>query len=205
MGIKSMKGTCGQEKWKGDKNCDDENNNAGCNWDGGDCCGPHGYAYCKECKCLDCTFVSKGDECVKAIKSACGAANYVGDKYCDDNNNNAGCNWDKGDCCGPANNYKYCKKCKCKDCTYVKKGDKCIDDFKNGCGAPKFKGDGDCCGDKANIKYCKLCECRDCTKAKQKDCPGKSKGCALPNYKKDGNCDDENNNCKCDWDGGDCC
>ena len=26
--------------------------------------------------------------------------------------NNAGCNWDKGDCCGPANNYKYCKECK---------------------------------------------------------------------------------------------
>ena len=59
--------------------------------------------------------------------------------------NNAGCNWDGGDCCGPKN-YKYCKECKCKDCTYVKKGDKCVDDFKKSCGAPKFKGDGFCDG-----------------------------------------------------------
>merc|ERR1712159_558466 len=176
-----MKGTCGQAKWKGDKNCD--------------------------------------DDCVKVIKKTCGAKNWKGDNNCDDNNNNAGCTWDGGYCCG-AKNYKYCKECKCKDCTYVKKGDKCVDDFKKACGAPKFKGDGfcddnnnsggcawdggDCCGDKANIKYCKLCECLDCTKAKQKNCPGK-KGCTFPNYKKDGNCDDENNSCRCDWDGGDCC
>merc|ERR1712139_24194 len=138
----------------------------------------------------------------------------------DDNNNNAGCTWDGGDCCG-AKNYKYCKECKCKDCTYVAKGDKCVKDFKKGCGAPKFKGDGycddannfggcswdsgDCCGPKRNIKYCKECKCKDCTKAKPDKCPGKAKGCGLPNYKKDKNCDDENNNCRCSWDGGDCC
>jgi len=280
---KQIKGKCGTAKWKGDKNCDDDNNNAGCDWDGGDCCGPsNSYDYCDKCKCLDCTYETKGDKCVKAIKGACGAKAYVGDKFCDDDNNNAGCNWDKGDCCGTKNNYKFCKKCacrdctyeakgdacvkamkkgcgapkwkgdgncddnnnnagcnwdggdccgaknykyckacKCLDCTYVKKGDSCIPDFKKACSAPKFKGDGfcddnnnfggcnwdggDCCGDKANIKYCKLCECLDCTKAKKKDCPGKSKGCQSPKYKKDGNCDDENNNCKCDWDGGDCC
>merc|ERR1711939_616410 len=64
---------------------------------------------------------------------------------------------------------------------------------------------GDCCGAKANIKYCKECECKDCTKKKAKSCPGKAKGCSLPKYKGDGNCDDENNNCRCNWDGGDCC
>merc|ERR1712196_421254 len=126
-----------------------------------------------------------------------------------------------GDCCGSQNKYEYCKKCKCKDCTYVAKGDACVKDFKKGCGAPKFKGDGycdddnnsggcnwddgDCCGEKRNIKYCKECECKDCTKAKAKKCPGKKKGCVLPKYKKDKNCDDENNNCRCSWDGGDCC
>ena len=30
--------TCGALKYKGDGNCDDENNNKGCEYDGGDCC-----------------------------------------------------------------------------------------------------------------------------------------------------------------------
>merc|ERR1712032_1408488 len=217
----AMKGSCGAPDYVGDKFCDDNNNNAGCNWDKGDCCGPkNNYKYCKKCKCRDCTYVSKGDACVKAIKKSCGSPKWKGDGNCDDENNNAGCTWDGGDCCG-AKNFGYCKVCKCLDCTYVAKGDKCVKDFKKACGAPKFKGDGfcddnnnyggcswdggDCCGPKANIKYCKLCECLDCTKAKPKNCKGKAKGCGLPKYKKDKNCDDENNNCRCDWDGGDCC
>merc|ERR1712176_1343354 len=161
-----------------------------------------------------------GDDCVKVIKKTCGAKNWKGDKNCDDNNNNAGCDWDGGDCCG-AKGYKYCKECKCKDCKYVPKGDKCVKDFKKNCGAPKFKGDGfcddnnnlggcawdggDCCGDKANIKYCKVCKCLDCTKKKPSKCKGKAKGCGSAKYVKDKNCDDDNNNCRCNWDGGDCC
>ena len=30
--------TCGLPQYKGDSNCDDENNNKGCEFDGGDCC-----------------------------------------------------------------------------------------------------------------------------------------------------------------------
>ena len=30
--------SCGALKYKGDGNCDDENNNKGCEYDGGDCC-----------------------------------------------------------------------------------------------------------------------------------------------------------------------
>merc|ERR1712032_1002105 len=217
--VKKIKNKCGNLKWKGDKNCDDNNNNAGCNWDGGDCCGKNNYDFCKECKCKDCTFVTKGDKCTNNIKGSCGAKDYVGDKHCDDNNN-AGCTWDGGDCCG-AKNYAYCKKCKCLDCTYVVKGDACVKDMKKGCGAPKFKGDkhcddannvagcqwdgGDCCGPKNNYGYCKDCQCRDCTSKHKKTCPGKLKGCKSPNFKGDKNCDDENNNCRCTWDGGDCC
>ena len=33
------KGTCGKPSFKGDGHCDDENNNAACAYDGGDCCG----------------------------------------------------------------------------------------------------------------------------------------------------------------------
>ena len=30
---------CGSPNWQGDNVCDDDNNNANCNYDGGDCCG----------------------------------------------------------------------------------------------------------------------------------------------------------------------
>jgi len=35
------KENCTNISWKGDKSCDDENNNEGCDFDGGDCCGPN--------------------------------------------------------------------------------------------------------------------------------------------------------------------
>jgi len=50
--------------------------------------------------------------------------------------------------------------------------------------------------------YCKQCKCLDPKYKADSSCPGT---CGLPSYKGDGNCDDENNNCKCGYDGGDCC
>ena len=48
------KASCGKPHWKGDKICDDENNNAGCDFDGGDCCGDDVEThYCKKCECLE--------------------------------------------------------------------------------------------------------------------------------------------------------
>ena len=45
---------CEYPQYKGDNICDDGNNNAGCNWDGGDCCGNHvNQDYCQECLCKD--------------------------------------------------------------------------------------------------------------------------------------------------------
>ena len=46
-------GTCGTPNWKGDNYCDDENNNCGCEWDAGDCCGSNvNTEYCSACECL---------------------------------------------------------------------------------------------------------------------------------------------------------
>ena len=45
---------CGSPDYKGDGNCDDDNNNKGCDYDDGDCCaktvngGKVSTAYCKE-------------------------------------------------------------------------------------------------------------------------------------------------------------
>lgn len=63
----------------GDGFCDDKNNNAGCDWDGGDCCGPENdFTYCTECKCLDCTYVPPGDDCVESIYGSCNKPNWMG-------------------------------------------------------------------------------------------------------------------------------
>ena len=52
---------CANEGWKGDGNCDDGNNNSGCEYDGGDCCASTvnnkknkvKKKYCSKCECLD--------------------------------------------------------------------------------------------------------------------------------------------------------
>merc|ERR1712048_107836 len=45
-------GKCGSPSFAKDGNCDDDNNNCGCNWDNGDCCGSNGkkyqYGYCSK-------------------------------------------------------------------------------------------------------------------------------------------------------------
>ena len=47
---------CGSPSWANDQWCDDENNNAQCNWDGGACCN-NNYSgwdtYCTDCECKE--------------------------------------------------------------------------------------------------------------------------------------------------------
>merc|ERR1712226_1408939 len=47
--------------------------------------------------------------------TGCGSPQWQGDGYCDDNNNNDGCDYDGGDCCGDDVNTKYCTECECLD------------------------------------------------------------------------------------------
>jgi len=97
---------------------------------------------------------------------SCMKPEYANDFYCDDENNNAACNWDGGACC----NYfaypdfkwdKYCKKCKCLDpharveeieekCEDLESAKKC----KKDCGKKKCKDDF--CTKNCK-KTCKLC------------------------------------------------
>ena len=60
----SCPGKCGAPQYKGDGNCDDNNNNCGCKFDGGDCCGADVVkTYCKE--------VRMSVVCVRACVRAC--------------------------------------------------------------------------------------------------------------------------------------
>ena len=48
-----LEGNGGKLEWIEDKTCDDMNNNAACNYDGGDCCGIQANKrFCMECECI---------------------------------------------------------------------------------------------------------------------------------------------------------
>ena len=48
---------------KGDGICDDGNNHAGCEYDGGDCCGSNVHTtHCKKCQCLDPNYQGKWEK-----------------------------------------------------------------------------------------------------------------------------------------------
>ena len=135
---------CQVPSWVEDGYCDDENNFADCDFDGGDCCGPNvNTFYCTACEC----------------KQSCQVPNWVEDGYCDDENNFADCGFDGGDCCGPNVNTFYCTACECKQICqaphWVEDG--FCDDENNfpSCG---FDG-GDCCGANVINTYCSDCFC----------------------------------------------
>jgi len=90
---------CGSPQWANDQWCDDENNNADCNFDGGACCFNDfsGWdTYCNDCECLECQ-----------------PAGWHGDDYCDDQLNTENCFYDGGDCCGANVDTSYCTECQC--------------------------------------------------------------------------------------------
>merc|ERR1712083_895887 len=160
------------DSWIGDNYCDDENNNAACQFDGGDCCQESPAAgwdnYCNACECLEQqTTTTEAPE-----ENDCAIPHWAGDNYCDDENNTPGCGFDGGDCCqeSPADGWdNYCSDCECLEfpATTEAPGTNCVaphwfgdnycDDENNNaeCG---FDG-GDCCGDNVNTTYCSAWEC----------------------------------------------
>jgi len=114
---------CGSPQWANDQWCDDENNNAECNWDGGACCNNDfgGWnQYCTDCECLDPNAgggTTTEAPTTTAAPTNCGSPQWATDQWCDDENNNADCNWDGGACCN--NDFggwdTYCSDCECLD------------------------------------------------------------------------------------------
>ena len=72
--------------------CNNEANNAECNFDGGDCT-------TNTSTTTQPTTTGQGS----TNPTTTGGCNtgWIGDTYCDDINNNLYCNYDGGDCCGP--------------------------------------------------------------------------------------------------------
>merc|ERR1712111_17429 len=89
-----------------------KNNNEDCVFDGGDCCDNEmdGWDnYCQECECFE-YFATTEDPTAN-----CFAPHWIGDGYCDDDNNNADCGFDGGDCCDNEMSGwdNYCSDCAC--------------------------------------------------------------------------------------------
>ena len=76
--------------------------NAGCHFDGGDCCGPDAsYLRCDACICYP------HETCTDNL------IELIADGICDDETNNEDCNFDGGDCCGQCVNIDHCIECIC--------------------------------------------------------------------------------------------
>ena len=55
-------------QWKSDNFCDDGNNHAGCNYDGGACCGGS-EAFCSECECKK--PIGLSPQCIACMDELC--------------------------------------------------------------------------------------------------------------------------------------
>ena len=110
--------------------CNDETNNADCNYDGGDCCGYSiNSEHCTECTCYALEI------CLNGVHP------LVGNGFCNDDTNVFECDYDGGDCCGSCINTDYCTDCQCRSGA-------------NGFGlANALIGDG-LCNDETNTEIC---------------------------------------------------
>ena len=151
----------------GDGFCNDEANNAECNYDGGDCCVNVNTTFCSECTChyqencaagliLSCLY---HERCLAGFIPP-----MVGDGICNDETNHQDCNYDGGDCCLSSSNLNECSECIC----YHK--ETCVAGF-----LPSSVGDGfcnyetnnnqcyydglDCCVFPDDTTFCSNCSC----------------------------------------------
>ena len=90
-------GACKVKAWYADNICDDINNNCGCGWDGGDCCGPvnamsggkNDFTYCNDCTCRDPSSAFEAKDCPGT--KTCDVYGYIADFFCDDGVRVCGC------------------------------------------------------------------------------------------------------------------
>ena len=134
------------------------------------------------------------------LGSGCDNAALVGNGFCNDETNNADCNFDGGECCVLNVNKNYCSECAChliETCAagyHPLVGNGFCDDDTN-IAECDYDG-GECCGYNVYLEQCTECTCFH------------QEMCAAGVYHVflgDGFCNDETNNAECEYDGNDCC
>ena len=94
---------CDSVSLVGNSFCNDETNNANCNYDGGDCCDMNANINsCSECACY------LVETCAAGVTHV-----FIGDGVCNDETNIAGCAYDGLDCCGSNVDIDHCSDCAC--------------------------------------------------------------------------------------------
>ena len=132
--------------------CNNETNNADCNYDGGDCCVVNAN-------------INSSSDCGCHFIETCAAGYhpFVGNGFCNDDTNVAECDYDGGDCCGYNINSEHCTECTCfhqETClagvthTFVSDGI-CNDETNI---ADCYYDGGDCCVN-VNTDSCSECNC----------------------------------------------
>ena len=164
--LSTLKKGCQYPEHVGDGYCQDYNNNKHCKFDLGDCCGPcPNTKNCTLCECktenIEVTKIPLYEDDIKNP--------LIGDGYCNDETNNANCNYDGGDCCWENVNTEFCSECVCKiqqtcaflldtnvDYYYLLGDGVCDDEYNN----PDCLYDGlDCCGQNVFTFFCSECIC----------------------------------------------
>ena len=186
-------GCDGEKLYVSDSYCDDGTNNAQCQYDGGDCCGPNvNTYYCTLCVCHE--------NCQASLE-------LLGNGFCNDEANNADCDFDGGDCCKACIHTQYCLDCLCyegltstnrpvcdncpMEWIYLIGVGYCVDPTNT---ANCNFGNGDCCEPNVDTSVCIECVCYEDLVC---DAPLELIG--------NGICNDESNHGECNFDGGDCC
>ena len=189
----------------GDGFCNDETNTYECRYDGGDCCESNtSMIHCSECTCYH--------------QETCAAGIYpslIGDGFCNDETNNADCNYDGGDCCGSCINTDYCLHCICLGkivgngvphahvgngfCNEETNTPECSYDGGDCCLASNLVGNG-ICNNQTNIPECNYDGLDCCFNVNSDLCH-----CQELELVGNGYCDLETNNAECNYDAGECC
>ena len=122
---------CDKTALVGNGLCNDETNNADCNYDGGDCCAINA----NQTTCFDCA-------CHTIETCVAGYHPLVVNGFCNDETNIVECDYDGGDCCGYNINSEHCTECNCFH------QETCLAGL-----TLAFVGDG-VCNDETNISEC---------------------------------------------------
>ena len=154
-------------------------------------------------------------DCCSSFSDCSGNPQFIGDTYCDDANNNEGCDWDGGDCCGDNVNNNFCTFCDCLEFKSTTTTTTTTTTRGNGhdsfCTVDNLcdENEGDCDYDNQckNGLTCGVDNCPDSIEFDSTDdcCYVYTAADCITDWIGDNYCDDVNNNEACNWDGGDCC
>ena len=219
---------CTQD-WLQDGYCDADNNSEACAFDGGDCCPSTclpDLAYDCGAAGWDCTDPNACENTGECDPVPTCVDNWMGDGWCDEQNNVEECGYDDGDCCESTCQEDLAYVCgdepyDCVDPSACENIGNCDEispcdepDQANGicdednnqvvCG---YDG-GDCCPSTC-LEAPELCgsEGWSCVDPGACETTGECDPAppCVPNWTGDGWCDERNNEEVCSWDGGDCC